>query len=74
MGDVVKNAEKSLEETAKLETTLASLSERGEEGAESTVVPVKLHVKLNELGTLELWMQHTESDRRWQLEFNVRTG
>ncbi len=73
MGDVVKNAEKSLEETAKLETTLATLSKEGEERGESTVVPVTLHVKLNELGTLELWMQHTESDRRWQLEFNVRT-
>ena len=28
---------------------------------------------LTELGTLELWMKHTNSDRRWKIEFQVRT-
>ena len=26
-----------------------------------------------DLGTLEWWMKHTKSDRRWKIEFQVRT-
>ncbi len=36
------------------------------------MVPVSLHPLVTEVGTLELWMQHTKSDRRWKLEFNLR--
>ena len=28
---------------------------------------------VTELGILELWMKHTNSDRRWKVEFQVRT-
>jgi molecular chaperone DnaK (HSP70) len=34
------------------------------------VVPVKLHSKVTEIGTLELWC--VQGDRRWKLEYNVR--
>jgi hypothetical protein len=37
------------------------------------VVPVQIESVVTELGTLELWMKHTNSDRRWKVEFQVRT-
>ena len=36
------------------------------------VVPVTLHPKVTEVGTLELWLQHTQSAHRWKLDFNLR--
>jgi hypothetical protein len=67
VGDVVPNAAKSLEELSSLTITLPPVS-----GSAEPVVPVSLHPVVTELGTLELWMQHTKSDRRWKLEFNLR--
>ena len=36
-------------------------------------VPVRINALVTELGTLELWMKHTKSERRWKVEFEVRT-
>lgn len=43
-----------------------------EAGSPDETVPVRLHSKLNEVGTLELWCQSTRDARRWKLEYNVR--
>jgi hypothetical protein len=67
VGEVTPNATKSLDELASLTLTLPPL----EEGA-GQIVPVTLHPLVTDVGTLELWMQHTQSDRRWKLEFNLR--
>lgn len=69
VGAVLPNAETTLEESAKLKTVLTPLE--GMSAGET--VPVKLHAKVTELGTLELWMQHTRSEHTWKLEFSVRT-
>ena len=37
-------------------------------------VPVRLHSRVTEVGTLELSCQSTRDQRRWKLEFNVREG
>ena len=37
------------------------------------VLPVRVSPVVTELGILELWMRHTNSDRRWKVEFQVRT-
>ena len=60
---------KQLEETTRLELPMEEI----EGMPPRTAVPVKLHSRLTELGTLELWMQHTRSDKRWKLDFEVRT-
>jgi hypothetical protein len=67
IGTVVANAAKSLDELSGLTLTLPPL-----EGASGQVVPVSLHPRVTEVGTLELWMQHTQSNQRWKLEFNLR--
>jgi hypothetical protein len=66
VGALVENAEE-LEETASLEATLPPLEEGREE-----VVPVMLHSVFTELGTLELWLRHEASGRRWKLAYNLR--
>ena len=40
--------------------------------APGTLVPVRLEVKLTEIGTLEVWSVEAEGERRWRLEYNVR--
>jgi molecular chaperone DnaK (HSP70) len=55
---------RELEELDPIETTL-----EGEAGA---VVPVKLHARITEVGTLELSAVESASEKRWKLEFNVR--
>jgi hypothetical protein len=37
-----------------------------------TLVPVRLLVKLTEIGTLEVWSVTIDGKKRWRLEFNVR--
>ena len=56
-----------LVETAPITATLEA------EGlAPGTLVPVRLEVKLTEIGTLEVWSVEAEGNRRWRLEYNVR--
>ncbi len=70
VGTILPDAEKELEETLELKTVLTPL----EGHATGEAVPVKLHAKVTEMGTLDLWMQHTRSDHKWKLEFAVRTN
>ena len=56
-----------LVETAPLELTLAP------EGVEpGTLVPVRLEVKVTEIGTVEVWCARTDGPGRWRLELNLR--
>ncbi len=59
--------EEEIVELSSLETKLHS------EGVEpGTLVPIKLHSYLNEIGVLELWCEASDGSGRWKLEFNVR--
>jgi molecular chaperone DnaK (HSP70) len=68
-GQVLPDAERELEETSLLEVELPALPD----APAGQVVPVRIESLVTELGTLELWMRHTNSDRRWKIEFQVRT-
>jgi len=68
-GQILPDAERELEETSLLEVELPALPDV----PAGQVVPVRIESVVTELGTLELWMKHTNSDRRWKLEFEVRT-
>lgn len=67
VGSVIDNAARTLDELAGLTLTLPPV-----EGAAGQVVPVTLHPLVTDVGTLELWLQHTQSANRWKLEFNLR--
>ncbi len=62
------NAEE-VQELDSLETALEP-----NEAHAGEAVPVRLHSRVTEVGTLELSCQSTRDPRRWKLEFNVREG
>ena len=68
-GQILPDAERELEDTSSLEINLPSLPDF----PAGQVVPVQINSVVTELGTLELWMKHMNSDRRWKIEFQVRT-
>jgi Hsp70 protein len=68
-GQILPDAERELEETSLLEVELPALPD----APAGQVVPVRIESIVTELGTLELWMKHANSDRRWKIEFQVRT-
>jgi molecular chaperone DnaK (HSP70) len=68
-GQILSGLERELEETSRIEVTLPAVDDL----PAGQPVPVRLNAVVTELGTLELWMQHTRSDRRWKVEFQVRT-
>jgi hypothetical protein len=66
VGTLVEEWEGQIEESTPLATTL----EAG--GRQGYIVPVHLHSKVTEVGTLELWCLSRDGKQRWKLEFNVR--
>ncbi|MFO1155081.1 MAG: Hsp70 family protein [Rhodospirillales bacterium] len=68
-GQILPDAERELEETSLLEINLPPVD--GFPAGQA--VPVQINPVVTELGNLELWMKHINSDRRWKVEFQVRT-
>jgi molecular chaperone DnaK (HSP70) len=68
-GQIIPSAERDLEDTGLLEIEIPALGD----APVGQVVPVRINPVVTELGILELWMKHTNSDRRWKVEFQVRT-
>ena len=68
-GQILPDAERELEETSLLEINLPPLPDF----PAGQVIPAQINSVVTELGTLELWMKHMNSNRRWKVEFQVRT-
>ena len=68
-GQIVPDAERELLEISLLEVDLPEV----EDIPAGQPVPVQINAVLTDLGNLELWMKHSKSDRRWKVEFQVRT-
>jgi hypothetical protein len=68
-GQIIPDAEKELLEISLIEVNLEAV----EDIPPGQPVPVQINSVITEVGTLELWMKHTKSDRRWKVEFLVRT-
>jgi molecular chaperone DnaK (HSP70) len=66
VGTLVEEWQGQIEELAPLATTLEA------PGKEGRTVPVHLHSKVTEVGTLELSCLSRDGKQRWKLEFNVR--
>ncbi|MBI3410373.1 MAG: Hsp70 family protein [Planctomycetes bacterium] len=65
-GILIEEWQDQIEELTPLATTLEA------PGKEGRTVPVHLHSRVTEVGTLELWCQSRDGKERWKLEFNVR--
>jgi len=57
------------EELSELPPLRAVLQADGQEGV---LVPVRLHSKVTEVGTLQVWCVERDGPGRWKLEFDVR--
>ncbi|MBY0525117.1 MAG: Hsp70 family protein [Gemmataceae bacterium] len=66
VGTLVEEWEGQIEELSPLATALEA------PGQDGRTVPVHLHTKVTEVGTLELWCFSRDNKQRWKLEFNVR--
>ena len=66
LGTVLERWGDEVVELAPLLTTLEWPDHDG------TLVPVRLRVRLTDVGTLELWCVARDDTRRWKLEFGVR--
>ena len=66
VGVLVDEWQDEIAELAPVSTTFESA------GNEGKTVPVHLHSKVTELGTLELWCISRDEKEKWKLEFNVR--
>jgi molecular chaperone DnaK (HSP70) len=66
VGTLIDDYEGQIDELSPLAATLES------KGKEGRTVPVHLHSKVTEVGTLELWCLSRDNRDRWKLEFNVR--
>jgi molecular chaperone DnaK (HSP70) len=66
VGTLVEEWEEQIDELSPVATTLDA------PGREGNLVPVHLHSKVTEVGTLELWCLSRDGKQRWKLEFNVR--
>src|SRR5207248_1256229 len=67
-GQILPDAERELDDAGLLEVAIPAL-----DVPVGQVVPVRVSPVVTELGILELWVRHTNSDRRWKVEFQVRT-
>jgi hypothetical protein len=66
VGTLVEEWEGEIEELSPVATALEA------PGQEGRTVPVHLHSKVTEVGTLELWCISRDNKKRWKLEYNVR--
>lgn len=66
VGTLVDDWQGEIDELTPLATTLEA------PGNEGRMVPVHLHSKVTEIGTLELWCHSRDGKQRWKLEFNMR--
>jgi molecular chaperone DnaK (HSP70) len=66
VGTLLDDWHEEIEELPPLSTRLDS------PGKEGRMVPVRLHSKVTEVGTLELWCYSRGGKEKWKLEFNVR--
>jgi hypothetical protein len=66
VGALIDDYEGEIDELTPLTITLES------SGKEGKTVPVRLHSKVTEIGTLELWCLSRDGKDKWKLEFNVR--
>jgi molecular chaperone DnaK (HSP70) len=70
LGQIVQFAEQDLDGAFQRHAPLHAVIRFG--GRQERLIPVKLGVRLTEVGTLEIWCQSTISDHRWRLGFELR--
>jgi molecular chaperone DnaK (HSP70) len=66
IGALIEDWGDEIQEMSPLEVTLQL------EGQENAVLPVRLEMRVTEVGTLDLWCVSRDGTHRWKLELNIR--
>lgn len=53
---------------------IRTVLQAGKKTAVADTIPVNLHARLTEIGTLELWCGEAEGPRTWKLQFDIRAA
>jgi molecular chaperone DnaK (HSP70) len=53
---------------------IRTVLQSGRGRSDAATVSVTLHARLTEIGTLDIWCAEGNGDRRWRLQFDVRTA
>lgn len=67
-GDLIEINNEQMQSLPPIRTVLQTRKK-----GQSVTVQVRLAARLTEIGTLELWCNQIDGDRRWQLQFDVRS-
>jgi molecular chaperone DnaK (HSP70) len=68
-GEVVPIDREQMTPLPPIRTVLKTRSRR-----EAGALSVRLHARLTEIGTIDLWCADVDRDRRWRLQFDVRSA
>lgn len=68
-GELIKIEKEQMTSLPSIRTVLRSRKEK-----QAATIPVVIHAKLNEIGTLQLWCSEEGGSRSWQLQFDVRSA
>jgi molecular chaperone DnaK (HSP70) len=68
-GELVPVDEETMTTLPPIRTVLKT-RRRSERGS----IPVRLHARITEIGTIDLWCSSTQDDRSWRLQFDVRSA
>ncbi|MBN9378495.1 MAG: molecular chaperone DnaK [Chlamydiales bacterium 38-26] len=72
-GDLIEIDPKELQPLPAIQTILRIGKKQVVETSQE-MIPVKLHIQLTAIGTLEIWLQSLKTEHRWSLEFQIRTA
>lgn len=68
-GSLVEIEREQMSALPPIRTVLRSRKEK-----EALTIPIVIHAKLDEIGTLQLWCREDGGNRSWQLQFDVRSA
>ncbi|MCE2984088.1 MAG: hsp70 family protein [Parachlamydia sp.] len=71
-GDAIQADKQEVQRLPPIQTLLRF--GKSQAGLEEKLIPVRLGIRLNPIGTLDLWLDSQESDHRWNLEFQIRSS
>lgn len=66
-GDIIEDWEDDISELPQLKMSLES------DDKDTKIIPVKLETHITEIGTIELWCVSDKLNKKWKLEFDIRS-
>lgn len=72
-GDLVEIDSNEMQALPPIRTILRFGKKQGQ-GEQEAILPVRIGIRLTEIGTVELWLESQQSEHQWALEFQLRSA